>query len=71
MSDVSYMQLQYWLDSKGLRMEYAQSNTKILLCLTERIPYVTPYYYKKHNGDDAHQNWFDTMHTLDLVVKIK
>jgi len=26
-----------------------------LLCLTERIPYVTPYYYKKHNGDDAHQ----------------
>jgi len=30
-------------NSKGLRMEYAQSNTTIIVCLTERIPYVTPY----------------------------
>ena len=24
--------------------------------MTECIPYLNPYYYMKHNGDDAHQN---------------
>jgi len=45
------------LVGKELRVEYAQSNTSILLCLTARILHVTPYHYKKHNGDDAHQNY--------------
>jgi len=29
----------------------------ILLRLTARILHVTPYHYKKHNGDDAHQKY--------------
>ena len=46
----------------------------ILLCLTERIPYVTPYYYKKHNGDDAHKkySWVGTdscvLHLVGLLL---
>jgi len=38
---------------KELRVEYAQANITILLCLTARIPHVTPYHYKKRNGDDS------------------
>ena len=38
-----------------------------MLCLTEHIPYITPYYYKKHNEDDAHQNYEPQEMLLALI----
>jgi len=53
---------------RDLWAEYAQSNTTILLCLTARILHVTPYHYKKHNGDDAHQDLWASLKKRNIPI---